>query len=1219
MSTDPDTKFNLDNSMQTEYFRLTEVFIRKFGANTILFMQVGAFFEMYATKNHEGVLSKSRIEDVASICGGLTITDKKQMYGKDLVVMAGFRDYNVERYIQSAVDANFTVVVYTQKDTDKGRMTRELTGVYSPGTFLPSDADNTTKMTNNVLCLWLDLYSPKMLNKGIPNKQHIICGAAVVNIFTGKSSMFEYETQMEMIPATFDDLERFVCTHAPSETIFVTPFRDDADSKKVLQYIGVASRTIHILHQYTTETDTDVQELLDRCRQQKYIRHVLSYFFREDTYDICEEFRNYVVGTQAYCYLLHFIQERNPNLVRKIALPQFDNQTTNMVLANHTLRQLNIINDGNSAADADMSGSNLRSVSSFLNKCGSAVGRRRFLNQIVHPTFDPVWLNSEYDAIAKLLEYPDLIDQFRKIVREVADLEKIGRQLVSRKLNPDSISRLYKSCLAIQQIHTCVINSNPELCEYFVREDKVDNSPKYPGSEKDSNKLVESWVTSILEFISLNLIVEKCEGCGSTTSFDENIVRPGVSNDLDELLKRMDENELLFQEIRKTFNTLMSKIDVTKSNSIEYVKVHETEKTGSFLQLTKKRSATLKKHLGETLKKDPYSKIVFSLGKSNIPVSVSDIQTVSAGTTNDTISFNLLDRIVREKITIRDTINSTISKAYAGFLDRLELQCLAIIENLTNFIAKVDVLQSKAYLAKTYGYCRPIIDESLPDESLPDESLPDGSAKGLASSQSLPSSGSAKGLASSQSSSSSSGSAKGLASSDSAKGLPSSQSLASSSSSQSLPSSSSSVSAKGLPSSSSSVSAKGLPSSQSLSSSSSSQFSSSVSAKGLASSDSAKGLASSSSSQSSSGSAKGLASSSSSVSAKGLASYVSAKGLRHVLIEHIQTQELYVANDITLGKYGDSQEDDVSKSKSEYMGMLLYGTNAVGKTSLIRALGVAVIMAQSGMYVPCSEFTYRPYRAIFTRILGNDNLFKNLSMFAVEMSELRVILNSADEYSLVLGDELCSGTETESALSIFVSGLTELHQKCATFLFATHFHEIMRFDEIKALTRIAIRHMAVHYDREHDCLVYDRVLREGAGNRLYGLEVAKSLHLPDKFIERAYQIRNKYFPDMRGALSSSSTKYNSSKLRGVCEMCKEDLAEEMHHLQEQHLADENGRIGTIHKNHPANLMSLCEKCHHKIHSLSDNPLAKTKPKVIRKKTTKGSILVETFGSDVEIK
>ena len=110
-------------------------------------------------------------------------------------------------------------------------------------------------------------------------------------------------------------------------------------------------------------------------------------------------------------------------------------------------------------------------------------------------------------------------------------------------------------------------------------------------------------------------------------------------------------------------------------------------------------------------------------------------------------------------------------------------------------------------------------------------------------------------------------------------------------------------------------------------------------------------------------------------------------------------------------------------NNNELDGILLYGTNAVGKTSFIRALGISVIMAQAGLYVPASSYKYKPYKYIFTRILGNDNLFKGLSTFAVEMSELRTILRLADKNSLVLGDELCSGTESISAVSIFVAGV----------------------------------------------------------------------------------------------------------------------------------------------------------------------------------------------------
>ena len=115
--------------------------------------------------------------------------------------------------------------------------------------------------------------------------------------------------------------------------------------------------------------------------------------------------------------------------------------------------------------------------------------------------------------------------------------------------------------------------------------------------------------------------------------------------------------------------------------------------------------------------------------------------------------------------------------------------------------------------------------------------------------------------------------------------------------------------------------------------------------------------------------------------------------MRHCLIEHLQQNELYISNDISLG----TPETSVD-------GVLLYGTNAVGKTSFIRSLGIAVIMAQAGLYVPCSSFHFQPYKYIFTRILGNDNIFKGLSTFAVEMSELITILRLADDKSLFLGD-----------------------------------------------------------------------------------------------------------------------------------------------------------------------------------------------------------------------
>lgn len=323
-------------------------------------------------------------------------------------------------------------------------------------------------------------------------------------------------------------------------------------------------------------------------------------------------------------------------------------------------------------------------------------------------------------------------------------------------------------------------------------------------------------------------------------------------------------------------------------------------------------------------------------------------------------------------------------------------------------------------------------------------------------------------------------------------------------------------------------------------------------------------------------------------------SFVKVDDLRHCLIEHLQQNEIYVANDITLGT-----EDS--------NGVLLYGTNAVGKTSFIRALGIAVIMAQSGCYVPASSFVFKPYKYIFTRILGNDNIFKGLSTFAVEMSELRTILRLADQNSLVLGDELCSGTESISAISIFVAGIQQLYNTDSSFIFATHLHEIVRYQEINELTKLAIKHMSVVYDKELDALIYDRRLRDGPGDNMYGLEVCKSLNLPYEFLERANNIRMKYHPESGSILESKKSSYNAKHIKGICEKCGNTFSSEVHHLQHQKDANDNGFINNksrfFHKNHPANLISLCKKCHDIFH--------KTDVQHQKVKTTKGILLQET--------
>ena len=181
--------------------------------------------------------------------------------------------------------------------------------------------------------------------------------------------------------------------------------------------------------------------------------------------------------------------------------------------------------------------------------------------------------------------------------------------------------------------------------------------------------------------------------------------------------------------------------------------------------------------------------------------------------------------------------------------------------------------------------------------------------------------------------------------------------------------------------------------------------------------------------------------------------------------------------------------------------------------------------------------------------------------------------------------------------------MVELDKKKSSYIFATHFHEIVDYEEIVQLSRLTKMHMEVSYDREHDCLVYDRKLKAGSGPRIYGLEVCKSLHLDAEFLERAYAIRNKYYPETSGVLSNKQSTYNARKIKGVCELCNKQLGEDIHHLQHQQDANEDGFIGTFHKNNKANLVSICEPCHQKLHSPEPSKVIK------KKKTTVGMKLL----------
>lgn len=298
-------------------------------------------------------------------------------------------------------------------------------------------------------------------------------------------------------------------------------------------------------------------------------------------------------------------------------------------------------------------------------------------------------------------------------------------------------------------------------------------------------------------------------------------------------------------------------------------------------------------------------------------------------------------------------------------------------------------------------------------------------------------------------------------------------------------------------------------------------------------------------------------------------SSICVEGLRHILLERRATKEAYVPNDVELGC------DEGPSS------VLLYGVNACGKSSLGRALGLTVVLAQAGLYVPATSCRLRPFTRILCRILGNDDPMKGLSSFAVEMEEIRAILSRADAQTLVLMDEPCRGTEADSAQALMAACIYALHECQARTWVATHLHGLAQLPEVVGRKNVRCFHLAVTRDAQGR-LVYERVLRPGPGPSTYGIEVARAMGLPEDVLTMAEQIRRReehIGSDPRGRAS----RYHASVWMSECKICGRP-AEHTHHVLEQHTADERGFVANgVHKHHPSNLVPLCEDCHERIH------------------------------------
>lgn len=295
--------------------------------------------------------------------------------------------------------------------------------------------------------------------------------------------------------------------------------------------------------------------------------------------------------------------------------------------------------------------------------------------------------------------------------------------------------------------------------------------------------------------------------------------------------------------------------------------------------------------------------------------------------------------------------------------------------------------------------------------------------------------------------------------------------------------------------------------------------------------------------------------------------------IRHPIIERI-SKTPYITNDLTLD--------------SDNLGILLYGLNSCGKSSLLRAIGVNLILAQAGLYTACKSFEFAPFNTIISQVDLTDNLFTGKSSFINEIIGLKHILACSGESTLVLADETCKGTEVYSAEAIVSTIILELIKSKTKFFLTSHLHGIPKIKCINKVSTLKIKHLSINIQNNN--IIFDRKLKDGSGSDLYGLEVCKSLFNNETFIDKAFEIRNEITKnENKKSMLSKKSNYNKQKIMSCCEVCQykpdqKSIPLDTHHINEQKYSNKHGFFKNLsfHKNQDFNLVTLCKDCHRKI-------------------------------------
>ena len=1066
--------FNM--AMQKYYWTQHNKYTKKYGENTIVLCQVGSFHETYATD------TKGPDLDKLSMITNLIKTKKnkkiKTVNDKNPYLL-GVTSIAKQKYIKILIENGYTVVIIDQV-TDPPNIRREVTGIFSAGTYI----DNSfTPDSNYIVCIYIE-------NEQQMSGNFLTCaGMSGIDLTTGENTIHYAHSKIDDDKYALDEACRFINSYNPKE-ILIYKKSNKCEPETIFNKDFIITYL---------ELDNKNYKYFDRINKELYKMNYQNQFlaktFGGKTTGMLSpleylDLERTPYAAMSYILVLNYAYQHNNDIIKNLYKPIIFENNRHLILGNNAVFQLNVLDD----TSVDKINRKYKSLFDVVNKTSTAIGRRFLKSALTSPLTSTKLLRLRYECIDELLK-DDKFMKIEKQLRGIIDLERFYRKLSLSKLHPfefadlvDTYDNVHNLIKYVNKLSYCrkILPENKDIkmmrkfwCEcnktFDLNElkkyslDSIENSFFKKGIDEDIDKLQEEIIDNI-EFMQniCTVLSDHITDVGRAKKAQDNLLvlesdKNGYyltcTHTRAKILKQtieeyesikitedyfLNTSDIIFKEIavgknnKKTVGKITfpnlnkddpefaNRVCNTLKSFIDSRKVHlkKNNRDGYYLQLTKLRAKSLKTNL-KNIKSLKITK-TYSLDPKNLIFKDLPQKKGNEMKGNTKIFFDDLREKSDSIIDLQNEIKDLILEKYKTYLQSYWSKYSVCFQQTVKFIALIDFVKSGAKIAKMYNYTKPVI-----------EKRDNG--------------------------------------------------------------------------------------------------------------------------------------------------FIRCSSLRHPIIERILVDYEYVPHDFRIGHDELCQENETPLN-----GMLIYGINSAGKSSCMKAVGLSIILAQCGLYVPAIKFTYSPYNSLFARISGNDNIFKGLSSFGLEMTELRAILKRSGPKTLVLGDEVCRGTEHVSGNSIVAGTIITLAKTGSTFLFATHLHEIAKMDKIRALDNVKSFHLTVEYDKEKDKLVFDRKLKEGTGEPIYGVKVAKYIIHDNEFIKLVEELKNEFLGLPNTILNTKKSKYNALLYVNECKICGKKITEEQldtHHINFQKDCID-GFVKTkphLRKNCKANLIVLCKPCHNKVH------------------------------------